>query len=277
MKKFLNYVLFLSIIIALSGCSKNFYGKPKEIDYKINYLCSEGYELTSDMKCQKTISMEPNITYSCSEGYFLINGKCQKEITAKPQIKKIDCDVGYEYVAAENYCRSTIRTNAYYKYSCPNGYFEYDNYCWKYFGEDGSYVVDNVHIFCIKGVLTASGIINPSSKCKYYFRYEMTKQGPYCPPGYVYESSQITTINSCRSNNWKRANMILECPYGYYHKDQYTCSKILESNSIINYNCASGTQLNNGKCVNVLYEEPSIVYECPDDYTLDLNKQKCIK
>lgn len=277
MNKPLKVIFLICFLLFISACDVNMIKKFKEKDYKIEYQCDSGYSLKSDKICEKISYSQIKISYTCPSGYVLLNGVCQQEIETTKEIKGTSCDYGYEYESMHNYCRSTKRANAYYEYSCPNGYFEYGNYCWKYFGEDGKYVEDNIHVFCIKGTLTSAGIINPTNYCKYYFRYEMTKSGPFCPVGYGYDSSIITTVNACRSTEWKKVNVILECPAGYYSKSQYSCYKILQTQPIEEQSCEYDYNLQGDLCVKIDYKKPKEKYICPTGYSLNKESKKCIK
>lgn len=260
MKKLLNTICFLALLILITGCEKKL-------------MCEEGYTLKENSCYKELESKDATEVYTCEEGYTLNsdNNKCIKTEILEAN-KEYSCNNGYTLTGDKCFGVSTI--NATPTYSCPNGGTLNGSKCVQRVADLQALTY---RYYCIMGTLSGTKCISSPAP--------ITGR---CPAGSVQISGDRCSSNALKEYSCLRGEQIGSMCYidvatsadvSYSCQSGYTlngtsCSKNVTVNANINYTCADDYSLIDNTCQKTFEIERTLNYQCDKNY--ELKENKCI-
>ena len=250
------------------------------IDAEVNKSCPDGYELNSNQtacvkKDTKTITKDAEISYSCKDGYTLnSNNKCVNN-NAGTFTRTVPASVNYTcpsgYIDAGNGCyrQTMVSASSSTRYTCPSGYSYSSGTCQRTVTRIGASGGANCSITYEKDCTNGCRVVQKET-CTY--TADPTKKTTYsCANGRLSGSSCIIEDYANREENYY-------CPAGT--RNGNVCVITENTTDIINpevgYKCSEG-KLSGNKCVISSNSEDvkdvKITYSCKEG---TLKDNKCV-
>ena len=256
----------------------------------ITYSCPEGYSLTKDNKCERTVTKTETKdgSYVCPEGFTLNGTKCSKVTTSTDTIDATPVyatkTVKEKYTCYKNNC--TTKT----VFTCPSA-----DTCGNY----PETSCEKVKTTCIKSkeekyiskyTCLDSYTLTSDNKCTKTIKTTETRNATFtCPDGFKANNGKCTKSYDTKETINATANPVTyTCPKDYTkdgskcYKDVTVTDKKDATKVAGGYVCQDGYTLNDKKCSKTTKTTDTkdagskTTYTCPKDYTKN-NDNKCTK